>query len=138
MQRLIAALIYFLIAYAAGFTFGVIREFLVTPYAGLSLALVLEQPFMIAVSFLAARFVMDRGALQKPTDGLVVGGVAFILLLIVEDRMSRALRGISVFTLWAHFTWLPALANFGGLAVFAAMPFCVMWWKRRTLAVTVP
>lgn len=70
MQRLIGALIYFLIAYAAGFAFGVIREFLVTPYACLSLALALEQPFMITVSFLAARFVMARGALQKPTDGL--------------------------------------------------------------------
>jgi hypothetical protein len=135
MQRLTAALIYFLMAYAAGFAFGVIREFLVTPYAGLSLALVIEQPFMIAVSFLAARFVMARSALQTPTDGLVVGGVAFILLLIVEDLMSRALRGISVFTLWAHFTWLPALANFGGLAVFVAMPYCVTWWKRQNQAV---
>jgi hypothetical protein len=135
MQRLTAALIYFLITYAAGFAFGVVREFFVTPYAGLSLALVIEQPFMIAVCFLAARFVMERAALAVPMDGFVVGVLAFGCLLIAEDVMSRVLRGISVFTLWANFTWVAAFANYGGLAVFAALPYCVTWWKRRTQAV---
>jgi Integrase core domain len=66
-----------------------------------------------------------------------VGGIALGVLLIVEDVMSRVLPGISVFTLWAHFTWVAAFANYGGLAEFAAMPYCLTWWKRRTQAVAV-
>jgi hypothetical protein len=134
MQRMTAALLYFLIAYAAGFAFGIVREFFVTPYLDLSLALVIEQPFMIAVSFLAARFVMERGALRAPVDGLIVGLAALVLLLIAENVMSHVLRGISVFTLWADFTLVAALANYGGLGVFAMMPLCLVWWKKRTHA----
>jgi hypothetical protein len=125
MQRLTAALLYFLIAYGAGFVFGVIREFFVTPYVGLSLALCIELPFMAAVSFLAARLVMDRSTRRTSADGLIVGFVALAFLLIAEDVMSRVLRSISVFTLWENFNLVAALANYVGLTLFAVMPWLV-------------
>jgi hypothetical protein len=125
MHRLTAALLYFLIAYGAGFAFGVIREFFVTPYVGLLLALCIELPFTAAVSFLTARFVMDRSTRETPADGLIVGFVALAFLLITEDVMSRILRGISVFTLWENFNWVAALVNYVGLTLFMAMPWLV-------------
>jgi hypothetical protein len=103
-----------------------VREFLVTPAVGLTNALLIEMPIMAAVSFLAARFVLDRMPEAKaPGDRLFVGCAAFMLLIIAEEAMTRILRGISIFTLWADFEPLAAIANIVGLGLFMVMPLLV-------------
>jgi hypothetical protein len=129
-MRLKPAFIYFLIVYLAGFVFGTIREFWVTPYVGLTNALLIELPIMGAISYFAARFVVDRKPKAKtPGDRLFIGCIGFIFLLIAEDAMSYILRGISVFTLWADFEWPAASANIVGLILFMLMPLLV--WQKK-------
>jgi hypothetical protein len=132
MQRLAAVLVYFLLVYAFGFATGIVREFFITPRTGLTLALWIELPVMIAVSFLAARFVVRRfGVRNYLQERLAMGLVALLLLVLAEEIMSWTLRGISVFTLWAHFSVLAAIANFAGLLLFALMPLMIGIWAER-------
>jgi hypothetical protein len=126
MTRLRAPFFYFVLVYLAGFALSTAREFLVTPAVGLTNALLIEMPIMAVVSFFAARFVLDRTPEAKtPGDRLFVGCTAFILLLIAEEAMTRILRGISIFTLWADFELLAAIANIIGLGLFMLMPLFV-------------
>jgi hypothetical protein len=132
MQRLKAPFIYFLLVYFAGFVLGTVREFFVTPHVGLTAALLIEIPIMTLASFFAAQFVLDRSAQAKTSgDRLFIGCTAFILLLIAEEAMTRILRGISIFTLWADFPPLAAIANITGLALFMLMP---LWVRRSRIA----
>ena len=123
MTRLKAPFLYFLLVYLAGFALGTVREFLVTPAVGLTNALLIEMPIMAVVSFFAARFVLGRTPeARTPGDRLFVGCAAFIWLLMAEEAMTRILRGISIFTLWADFEPLAAFANIVGLGLFMLMP----------------
>lgn len=131
MARMKAPFFYFLIVYAAAFAFGTMREFFITPYVGLTAALWIEVPMMAVISFFAARFVIERAPEVKVDgDRLFIGCAAFILLLIAEEAMARILRGISVFTLWADFEPLAAIANILGLTLFLLMPLFVL--RKRT------
>jgi hypothetical protein len=126
MTRFKAPLIYFLMVYLAGSVLGTIREFWITPAVGLTNALLIEIPVMAVVSYAAARFVLDRTVEAKTaSDRLFIGCAAFILLLIAEDVMARILRGISIFTLWADFEPLAAIANIVGLGLFMLMPLII-------------
>lgn len=126
MTRLKAPFLYFLLVYLAGFALGTVREFLVTPAVGLTNALLIETPVMVVVCLFAARFVLDRTPeARTPGDRLFVGCAAFILLLLAEEAMSQILRGISIFTLWADFELLAAIANIVGLSLFMLMPLLV-------------
>jgi hypothetical protein len=126
MHRLVAAFVYFLIVYACGFATGVVREFLVTPRTGLTLALWIELPVMVGASLFAARFVLHRfGVKDCPQDQLFLGVLGLGLLIVTEEVMSWALWGISVFTIWAHFSALAAIANFAGLLLFGLMPMLI-------------
>lgn len=127
MHRFVPAFAYFLLAYACGFATGVVREFFVTPRTGLTAALWIELPVMVAVSFFAARFVVRRFVVKNDLgDRLILGSLGLALLVVAEQVMSWALRGISVFTLWAHFSPLAAIANFAGLGLFAIMPLLIL------------
>jgi hypothetical protein len=132
MQRLTAAFVYFILAYACGFATGIVREFLITPRTGLTLALWIELPVMVAASFWAARFVVRHfGVRNYRQERLAMGLVALLLSVLAEEIMSWVLRGVSVFTLWAHFSVFAAIANFGGLLLFALMPMLIGIWAVR-------
>jgi hypothetical protein len=126
MTRLKAPFLYFVLVYLAGFALGIGRDFLVTPAVGLTNALLIEMPILAVVCYFAARFVLARTPEAKtPGDRLFVGCTAFILLLIAEEAMAHILRGISIFTLWADFELLAAIANIIGLGLFMLMPLFV-------------
>ena len=59
-----AALLYFAFVFGAGFVLGPIRILWVAPRFGARMAELMEAPIMIAVLFLAARWVVRRLAAQ--------------------------------------------------------------------------
>ncbi len=135
MRYFIPACVYFLLVYACGFATGVVREFLVTPRTGLTLALWIELPVMVGASFFAARYVLRRFRVSADVrDRAVLGVLSLALLILAEEAMSWALRGISVFTTWAGFPPLAAIANFAGLLLFTAMPLII----QRRVRVAAP
>jgi hypothetical protein len=126
MTQLKAPFLYFVLVFIAGFALGTAREFLITPIVGLTNALLIEIPIMAVVAFFAARFVLDRTPEARTSgDRLFIGCAAFILLLIAEEAMTRILRGMSIFTLWADFELIAAIANIVGLGLFMVMPSLV-------------
>jgi hypothetical protein len=132
VQRFVPAFVYFVIVYACGFAIGVVREFVITPRTGLTLALWIELPIMVTASFFGARFVLHRfGIRNYLRERLTLGFLALLLLVLAEEIMSWALRGVSVFTLWAHFSVLAGIANFVGLLLFAMMPMMIDIWAVR-------
>jgi hypothetical protein len=126
MQRLAAAFIYFLLVYACGFATGVVREFFITPSTGLTLALWIEVPVLLAASFFSARFVLRRFCIKNEwRERWTLGLLALVMLIFSEEMMNWMLRGVSVFTFWANFPALAAIANFAGILFFALMPVLI-------------
>ena len=118
-----AGIVYFLIVFAAGFLMGTIRVLTIAPAVGETLAVLIELPVMLAVSWFASRAVVARLAVPgRLQPRLVMGGVAFALLMLAEI-------GVSVFALQrsigAHFEAylaVPALLGLAGQIAFALFP----------------
>jgi hypothetical protein len=75
---------YFGLVFAAGFALGTLRVVLLQPYLGPDASRLLELPFMVAISFFAARLIMRREGWVERMDALTIGLLAFILLLLAE------------------------------------------------------
>jgi hypothetical protein len=120
-NALAAGFRYFLIVFAIGFALGTVRTLLLAPRIGDLAAVALELPAMLA----AAWWVCGKLVRRLP-DGLaprvLMGGTAFILLMVAELAMSIWLFGRSPA---AYATGLATSAGVLGLAgqiAFALLP----------------
>lgn len=89
-----AGLLYCALVVAAGFVLGVLRIMLIGPLAGEVVALALEAPVMLAISWAACGWALDR--LDVPPqllDRLLMGGVALVLLLVAEGCVVVLAQG---------------------------------------------
>ena len=126
---LTAALTYFGVVFGIAFVLGVVRGVWIVPILGLRNAELAEQPAMLVVIFLAARWIVRRLSDQVTrVEILSVGLIAFALLIFVEvmvalfiqpERPSDTLTGVVYFAM---------------LVVFALMP----WLVARTSRATMP
>lgn len=88
-RAVLAGLAYFAIVFTAGFSLGALRVLWIMPRTGALIAVVLELPIMVAVSWGAAAalirwFRVTPGA----ADRLMMGGVGFALLLVAETVLG--------------------------------------------------
>jgi uncharacterized membrane protein len=84
-----AALAYFALAFAAGFALGALRLSAIVPRIGETRAVLFELPVMLAISWVACRSIIRRYSVPVTWPSrLVMGGVAFTLLLIAELGVS--------------------------------------------------
>ncbi len=124
-----AGLAYFAIVFAAGFLLGTVRILAGAPLLGETLAVVIELPVMLAISWsacdwLIARFAVPRTLLVR----FAMGGVAFALLAIAEICVSVFGLGR---TIGEHFeNYLAAHAIIGLLGQFAFALFPVIQMPR--------
>lgn len=114
--------VYFAVVFAAGFTFGVVREFLITPHVGPFAATAIEAPFMLAVCATAAAWLRRRYRNFLQRDWLAVGGVALALLLAAEIAGAFALRGWSVVQWVQHFNTPQGALSLALFLAFALLP----------------
>ncbi len=121
MSMACAGLQYFAVVFAAGFAFGLAREFLITPHVGLFAATAIEAPFILAVCALAAIWLQRRYRHFLQRDWLVAGAVALALLLTAEIAGSRGLRG------WSFVEWLQHLTTpHGALSLVLFVSFALL------------
>ena len=95
-QILKSGVLYFGIVFAVGFALGVVRVLWMVPQFGVRVAELMEAPFMLAASFLAARWTVRR--LAPPNTAwtrLQVGVIALAILLAVEFTLVLWVRGLS-------------------------------------------
>ena len=106
------------LVFAAGFVLGTIRELAVRPDA----ARLLELPVMIALSWLAARWILRRAGPGSAIWQFEVGLVAFLLLMAAELALGILLLGGSLSAFIADLFTLTGLLSFLAQALLIVMP----------------
>jgi hypothetical protein len=133
MKVLWRALVYFAIAFGAGFVLGTLRVLVWVPRFGERASELAEAPLMLAVTILAARFVVRRFPATDRRSHLWSGGVALGLLLALEFSVVLWLRGLSLAEYAASRDPIAGSVYVALLAAFALMPWLV---SRRASAQT--
>ena len=127
MARILkAAAVYFGIVFGAGFVLGAIRVIWVVPRLGERAAELIEGPLMLAVTIVAARWVVRRVAVSSVAlQRLAIGLVALALLLVAELAVVLLVRGLTVKEYIATRDAVSGTVYLALLAVFALMPVLV-------------
>lgn len=126
MKIIKAAVLYFVLVFAAGFMLGTIRVLLIVPHLGTRLAELMEMPLMLAVTFIAARWIVQRFAIPFTASyRLGMGCLALVLLLIAEFTLVLRLRGISIAEYFATIDPVSGTVYYIMLGIFAIAPLLV-------------
>jgi hypothetical protein len=121
-----AGLCYFALTFGAGFLLGPLRIFLMVPRVGARAAELAELPVMIIVTWLAARWTIRRFRVPLSTGSrLVMGVVAFALLLAAEFALVLPLRGLTLQQYFATRDPVSSVAYYASLVLLALMPLIV-------------
>lgn len=114
---------YFAIVFLCAFAIGTARVLLVAPWVGDTLAVTLEAPIVLAISWFATRLCVARCHVPSAiADRLLMGATAFTLLMLTETSVSAVAFHR---TLQAQASALATPAGAIGLATqvaFALMP----------------
>ena len=97
MREIKAGVLYFALAFGAGFVLGTIRTLVLLPRVGERVAELIEAPVMLAVTVLSARGVVRRlGVPSTRGNRLVVGLIGLALLLAAEASFVVLLRDMTL------------------------------------------
>jgi hypothetical protein len=119
------AALYAAIVFAFGFALGAVRTLFVTPVTGEFVAVLIEIPVMLVLSWIvAARIFPGRGL--APGQGIEIGLTSFLLLQMAESLLFGAFGPYTYVdnVLYYLGDLSPArLAGLIGQILFAAIPF---------------
>jgi len=120
---MIRGAVYFVLVFGVGFVLGVIRVSFLEPSFGERWAELAEMPLMLIAILLAARFGIRRFPAPQRASFLVSGGVALLLLVLVEFSVVLAIRGISISDYIAERDPIAGGVYVLMLIIYAAMPW---------------
>jgi len=120
-----AGALYFALVFGAGFVVGFVRVLWLVPLVGERAAELLEAPLMLAVTIVAARWVVRRRAVPTTTSRLGVGLVALGLMLVVELTFVLGLRGMTLREYLAGRDAVAGTVYVTMLVIFVLMPLVV-------------
>lgn len=127
MRLASAGLAYWAVVFALGFVLGTIRVLWLAPLVGLMPATLIELPVMLTASWLAAGWLVRRFAIMRGSEALVMGGLAFGLLMAAECALAVGLMGQTPAQWLADLRQPHALLGLAGQVMFALIP----WWRVR-------
>ena len=117
---------YFGLVFAVGFALGMIRTVFVGPVVGPTVAVMLEIPFMLAMSWFICRWVIRFHAVPAiPRDRAVMGGIAFCLLMMAELAVSFLMMERALTEHLAHYRSPDALIGLAAKVAFALFPLLI-------------
>jgi hypothetical protein len=122
MAILKSALVYFVLVFGVGFLLGTLRVVLVVPKVGVRTAELIESPIMIAVTILAARWIVESRP-EPAVAEFAVGILALGFLVIAEITLGFWLRGLSIRGYLTDRDPVSGTVYFLLLGLFAIMPF---------------
>jgi hypothetical protein len=121
-----AGLIYFAIVFGCGFLFGTIRTLWIAPHLGDRMAELIESPFMVGISLLAAQKIVRRMNIAFTiSKRLTMGFVGLALMLFAEFTLVLCLRGLSLKKYFATRDPVSGTAYYFALLLFALGPLVV-------------
>jgi len=120
---MIRAVVYFALVFGVGFLLGVVRVLLLEPRLGERWAELAEMPLMLVAIMLSAQFIVRRFPAPHRASYLVSGGVALLLLVLVELTIVLGIRGLSLSQYLAERDPLAGGVYAFMLIIFAAMPW---------------
>ena len=120
---MIRGAVYFGLVFSVGFLLGIVRVLAVEPRLGERWAELVEAPLMLVAIILSARFVVRRFSATRRTEYIVSGGVALLLLVLVEFSVVLGIRGLSLREYFAERDPVAGSAYTVMLLIFAAMPW---------------
>ena len=126
MRTLKAGFLYFAVVFAVGFALGTLRVLWLVPRLGSRTAELMEAPIRLAVTVLAARWVVRQ--LEVPSAWrrrLIVGCTALTFLLVAEFALAVGLRGQSIREYFATLDPVAGSVFYLSLGMFALMPLLV-------------
>lgn len=127
-----AGVAYFGLVFAAGFLLGTLRVLVLTPNIGETVAVAFELPVMLAVSWFGCRWLVARfGVAAVLTPRLVMGGVAFSILVLAEVAVSKLAFGRSLSDHLAQYGEPSTMLGLAGQIAFAAFPAVQLSTNRR-------
>lgn len=130
-QIALAAAAYWALVFAGAFALGVIRTVWLVPRIGELAAVACEVPLVLTLSWWAARRVTARWGIAGGGAALVMGLIAFTILMLAELTLARLLSGQSP-RQWAAGLLNPAGAlGLAGQVLFALMPWWVVQGRMR-------
>ncbi len=121
---LIMGLRYYAIVFSIAFLLGVARTLVIAPTFGVIIAVLLEVPLLVAVSWLAAQRLL-KGSLLALWQRATMGALAFALTMASEVLLAQLLRGQGIVD-WAADVARPlGLVGLAGQIAFGLMPLLV-------------
>jgi nitroimidazol reductase NimA-like FMN-containing flavoprotein (pyridoxamine 5'-phosphate oxidase superfamily) len=117
-----AAVAYFATVYTLGFALGTIRVLAVAPRLGELPAVILEAPIMLAASWVACGWALKAFGVRGRSAGLLVGGIAFMLLMSAEAALSFMIFGRSLDGFLRAFATAPGSVGLAGQLASATFP----------------
>lgn len=118
-----AGAIYFAVVFAAAFAIGVVRTLWVTPLIGAAGAVMLELPLVLAISWIVSLYVTKKFSVSpEPLPRVVMGCVAFMLLMVAEMALSVLLFGRSIGDYMSSFAAASVQIGLAGQIGFALIP----------------
>jgi len=119
--------LYFATVFGAGFMLGAIRTWWIVPRLGDRTAGLLEAPFMLAVTIVAARSIILRFAVpNEPLGRLGMGLVGLVLLIAAEFGLVAWVRKIPLKQYLATRDPISGTVYYILLGAFAIMPLLVL------------
>jgi hypothetical protein len=120
---LTAGVAYFAIVFTAGFALGAGRVLVLLPHLGEAVAIALELPVMLGISWFVCRWLIRRHSVPGRTVArAMMGASAFILLMGAEALVSVAAFGRSLGEHFAQYRSLTASLGLTAQLAFAAFP----------------
>lgn len=123
MRAVAAGLVYAVLVFGVGFVLGTVRVLILAPYMPATLAVVLETPVILAVSWWLSSRCSARFGLGRSTGvRLTMGIVAFTVLMLEELTLSVVLFARPVGAYLSSLITVPGAIGLAGQVAFAFFP----------------
>ena len=118
-----AGLAYFAMVFPIAFAFGIFRTLVLAPAIGKMAAVMTELPFLLAVSWIAARWLTGRFDVTASLAArLIMGGMAFAVLMVAEAALAVFVFGQTFMQYLETFQGAAAHVGLAGQIAFAMLP----------------
>ena len=124
-RSLKAGAVYFTVIFALGFVLGTVRTLWLTQAIGATAAVLAELPVMLIASWFVVRWLIRRYAVLRAGDRLIMGALAFGMLMMAELALAVLLFSQTPSQWLASVMTMPGPIGLTGQMLFGLMPLLV-------------